>query len=81
MDPDQALLDIRLVCERIKRFIDDPGYEPGEDVDLDDSFKEAANVLAEKVQSLDGWLKTGGFLPKSWVDAKRPTVGPFTAVE
>jgi hypothetical protein len=74
MDPDQALLDIRLVCERVMRFIDDPGYEPGEDVDLDDSFKDAANVLAEKFQGLDSWLKAGGFLPKSWSDAKKQVV-------
>ena len=71
MDPDQALLDIRLVCERVMRFIDDPTYEPGEDVDLDDSFKDAANVLAEKFNGLDNWLKTGGFLPKAWSESKK----------
>jgi hypothetical protein len=66
VDPDQALLDIRLVAERVKRFIDDEGYELGEDVDLDDSFKEAANILADKLAGLDKWLKSGGALPKSW---------------
>ena len=66
MDTDEILREIRLVCERIQRFIDDKGYELGEDVDLDDSFKEAASVLAHKIQVLDDYLKTGGLLPKAW---------------
>ena len=63
-----------------QRFIDDKGYEQGEDVDLDDSFKEAASVLAHKIQILDDYLKIGGFLPKAWSlsqvrSVKEPDVG------
>ena len=80
MDTDEILRDIRLVRERVQRFIDDKGYEPGEDMDLDDSFKEAASVLADKIRVLDDYLKIGGFLPKAWSlsqvrSVKEPDVG------
>lgn len=31
-----------------------------------DSDDEHARSLAELVDSLDGWLSRGGFLPKAW---------------
>jgi hypothetical protein len=74
MDPDQILLDMRILSERIKRIVHEMKYEPGEDVDIDDSFREAADLLADKVQALDGWLKTGGFAPKSWTQKKTEPV-------
>lgn len=32
----------------------------------DDMLADVADALASDVEAIDGWLRQGGFLPKSW---------------
>ena len=63
MDPDTALARIRELAARA-------------DEDLGESDAAAMlSELAKLVESLDGWLSSGGFLPRAWSipDAKPKT--------
>jgi hypothetical protein len=51
---DDILRELRLNAERITAFLKpDFKWEPGEDVDLDDSFEDAARVMGEGFADLD----------------------------
>lgn len=51
MDPDATLAEVRLLSQRLLE-------ESGGGLD--------ALRLAELVESLDGWISRGGFLPSDW---------------
>lgn len=53
MDPDQCLAEIRLLVSQ---------YETASPTTAQQNYVE----LAEKITSLDEWLKLGGFLPEDW---------------
>lgn len=61
MDPDENL---KQQLEIAAKILDDVDNERRLDHD-------AAIRLAELVQSLDEWVKKGGFLPKEWYDPQR----------
>lgn len=58
MDPNEALAQIRNARWRIERALE-VGTNQAD-------LEELAGDLAEKVNALDAWLMTGGFLPKAW---------------
>lgn len=58
MDPDQALTDLRALCQAAIRQADGLA-QPG------DPSPDAAEV-AEAALALDGWLSSGGFIPVAW---------------
>lgn len=58
MDPNANLKEILSLVETILRDYED---EDGNGVDQDD-----AASLASHIESLDGWLSKGGFLPERW---------------
>ena len=57
MDPNATLHYMRQLSEAIQAAVDS-----GEPIDDGD-----ATGLADMVQAMDGWLSSGGFLPKGWV--------------
>jgi hypothetical protein len=58
MDPSETLKRIQALAAKI--------IKQSELRDEDTSESLDAYELAENVEALDGWLKRGGFLPKSW---------------
>lgn len=61
MDPDSNLAEQLRLAARIVQCLD-----KSRPIDDDD-----AGRLAELVESLDEWLREGGFLPHAWAGAKR----------
>lgn len=57
MDPNEALYRIRTAVAVINARVD----EGAEVVSV-----ELASHLAKHFEALDGWLASGGFLPRSW---------------
>lgn len=61
MDPEANLKELLELSEEVLN---------GDLDDFDQSevyaVAEKATRMAELVQALDGWIKKGGFLPKSW---------------
>lgn len=54
MDPDETLRQLRLTIKQMR-------------VDESTEVRKAhADEIAEHFEALDGWLTTGGFLPKAW---------------
>jgi hypothetical protein len=71
MDPEANLSEQLSLAAEIIEIIDERGDEDGNLCDEDkDEVVDNANRLAELVQALDGWIRSGGFLPKRWV--KKP---------
>ena len=67
MDPNTNLRDMLFVAQLINEIrdrCDDSTGEVQED-DLED-LQDRAFDLAELVESLNGWLKRGGYLPQEW---------------
>lgn len=56
LDPDECLRQLRQYISVMRHCA-----EEGEPLDADDAV-----LVAEKFEALDGWLKSGGFLPKDW---------------
>jgi hypothetical protein len=54
MDPDEALRQLRLGIDLWHRAVDDSGWVTG------------GNVVVTAAEALDGWLSSGGFLPRAW---------------
>jgi hypothetical protein len=72
MNVNEVLRDARLNAERILRFLGvEFNYEFGQDMDLDDSFKEAAKSLALQLVELDN-KATRKNLPDQWMSAPSP---------
>ena len=55
MDPDEVLREVRDLTEEVLMM----------------HSGTAAEKLAERVETLDSWLSTGGFLPREWRVAER----------
>ena len=67
------LSDLLLNAERINRFLSDEfKYEPGDDVDMDDSFREAAKDLSEGIIKLNGVMLRGRDIPSEWSKVPPP---------
>lgn len=69
MDPNACLKNIRTIADRIIRHSQDPNSAS--------AIQELDAVnLAEHIQTLDDWMKTGGFLPDSWKENPndKPTI-------
>ena len=66
MDPDAALDELLDLADQVIQLHDHDVQPPGPDV----------LRMAELVGELDGWLGTGGFLPRRWVSAHRLRTGP-----
>jgi hypothetical protein len=60
MDPDANLEEQLRIVERINEERDKESDEFTEDI-TEDAYR-----LAELVETQDGWIKSGGFLPKRW---------------
>lgn len=74
MDPDKALEELMgtVTCiEEGDEAIEDHAGSEAEYEALVTAQLELACELAEQVAALDGWLKSGGFLPAAWKGAKR----------
>ena len=72
MNINEVLRDARLNAERILRFLGvEFNYEFGQDMDLDDSFKEAAKSLALHFVALDNRALRKN-LPEAWMPAPPP---------
>jgi hypothetical protein len=66
MTPTSRLAEMRLNAERIIRMLTPEfNLEPGEDVDIDDAFRAAAQELAQHFQELD-WHMKRQQVPDSW---------------
>lgn len=63
MDPDAALANLR---EALEKVIDmaDQGRDHGDD------YINALECVALQVQTLDGWMSKGGFLPRAWIQPR-----------
>jgi hypothetical protein len=61
MDPDAALTRIRELAAEIIS-----GADEVDDYDGFGHLDTEAVDIAEAFQGLDGWIKSGGFLPKDW---------------
>lgn len=67
------LHDLLLNAERINRFLSDEfKYEPGDDVDMDDSFREAAKEMAEGIILLNQVMLRGKNIPSEWSKVPPP---------
>lgn len=72
MDPEANLAEQISLAEQIIEIIDERGDEDGNLCDDDkDEVVDNANRLAELVQALDGWIRSGGFLPASWARGRK----------
>lgn len=60
MDPNETLR--RLL--RLATMVLDCDSDTGPESEM--SLTDAAYAMAEHVESLDGWLSSGGFLPEKW---------------
>lgn len=58
MDPNANLKEMLELASSIQEIYE---QEDGNGIDLDD-----ANRLAQLVESLNGWITNGGFLPAAW---------------
>lgn len=56
MDPNAVLAEIRTLYLRYVAYR----------TDADSQALDVADDLAERVEALDAWIVTGGFLPDSW---------------
>lgn len=65
MDPDAALTKIRNAATIVLAEVD-----AGKQGDLQ-VIAEAAEVLAEAFQGLDGFLSAAGFLPFDWMSGRK----------
>lgn len=65
MDPDANLREQRVLAQRI-------GDAEARGVPAPSGYAER---LAELALALDDWMKHGGFPPKDWQQANRPTGG------
>lgn len=61
MDPDAALDELLDLADQVIQSYDHDVQPPGSDV----------LRMAQLVDELDGWLGTGGFLPRRWASANR----------
>lgn len=71
MDPDEALREIRSIIAEHEEAQD--SEELGDDDDNEDNTAhESIDVprLIDLIDGLDSWMMKGGFLPKSWADAR-----------
>ena len=60
MDPNETLRLLRLTIKQMA-------------VDTDPDIRAAhADEIAEYFEALDGWMSTGGFLPKAWRPYRAP---------
>ncbi len=67
MDPEANLAEQLSLAAEIIEIIDERGDEDGNLCDEDkDEVVDNANRLAELVQALDGWIRSGGFIPPAW---------------
>jgi hypothetical protein len=65
MDPNANLAEQRRLA---KRLLELPADELGHYTTAEQSEAYYASLrLAELVEALDGWIGSGGFLPKDWV--------------
>lgn len=58
MDPNKTLESIRELVAKMQRDYEDP--------DSNGIDQDEAAELTSHVESLDGWMSKGGFLPKAW---------------
>ena len=65
MDPDACLKEMLELAEEVV----EPGGYKGDGAAGD--YTSDAARLAELAQSLDGWINSGGFLPKRWVQGTK----------
>ena len=66
MDPDECLkqlLEQKEVLKNALNQIDDNG---GETPALTEELYTSADRLVDLLESLDGWLEHGGFIPRRW---------------
>lgn len=71
MDPDATLVDIYNDINALREFAgkaDHANERDRHDAEIDylTDVRWTAESLADAIESLDNWLKTGGFLPKAW---------------
>lgn len=67
MDPEANLAEQLSLAEQVIEIIDERGDDYGNLCEEDMlEVVDNATRLAELVQALDGWLRSGGFLPASW---------------
>jgi len=81
MNINDTLRETRLNATRIKGFLEAAfNFEPGEDVDLDDSFRTAAKDLAELFTEIDRRMRRGD-VPQEWQTKLPPPPPPLTREE
>lgn len=61
MDPDVALTMLRFGVQRAMRVVD--GIEP---LPTSDEMVRLLDNVATQAAALDGWLSSGGHLPREW---------------
>lgn len=74
MDPTKCLEEIRELVERVHK---NELYDARE-------LHDVLNELAEKMEALDNWMMTGGFMPNQWYEARSglpPATQPATVKE
>ncbi len=60
MDPDETLNNMLKLAERIQLLIDDDRVPLPVDV----------HALTVYVETMDHWMRNGGFMPKRWKEAR-----------
>lgn len=63
MDPDANLQEQLKLTKEIVDLVEEKGVLNEDDVS---ALEEKSTRLAELVESLDGWITGGGFLPARW---------------
>jgi hypothetical protein len=75
MDPDACLKELLELKEKVVEFLEacESDFDVLRDVDsvLVDDFLVDVNELCNHVESLDGWMKKSGFLPKKWQKGRK----------
>ena len=76
MDPDACLKELKELNKKVKAKIDSYGcwtdLAEGASPEEVDELISDVDDLCNHIDSLDGWIKKGGFLPKEWKDAGKP---------
>lgn len=65
MDPNANLKKQLELAKSIRAIWDDSNGE-GLELEQKDAIAEIADAMADLALALDGWLKSGGFLPQRW---------------
>jgi hypothetical protein len=65
MDPDVPLRELMAFVEKVRTWQDDEGADGGNDESLEELFTDVID-LADHIEALDGWMRSGGALPTRW---------------